>query len=55
MKLERTCFYLFFLRATFWLATNIAGTTVEESGASREFDFTYSVTVPRLPKNSQDL
>jgi Transglutaminase-like superfamily len=55
MKLKRTFSCLLFLTATFCLATKIGGTAVEKSGASREFNFTYSVSVPRLPKNSRDL
>ena len=55
MKLQRTLFCLLFLTTTLWLATKVAGSSVEEPAASREFNFTYSISVPRLPKNSRDL
>lgn len=52
MKLERFILCVLFLSVTSWAASH----TIRETGhRSREFDFTYRVSLPKLPKNSASL
>lgn len=55
MKLERKVLCALAIAVTCWTGTKITATISKESGSSREFDFTYSVRLPNLPKNIRSL
>jgi len=55
MKLERVVLCVFFLGATSWAATRFFLKASERPVPSREFDFTYSVSLPNLPAHANSL
>jgi len=55
MKLERLALCLLLLTVTSCAARKAAATPAEKPPAAREFDFTYSVRLSNLPKNTHSL
>lgn len=55
MKLERWVLCVLFLSVTFWAANKFSLKASVRPVPSREFDFTYSVSLPTLPTNTKSL
>jgi len=55
MKQTRTLQYVLLLAVACWAVSKVTAMTGNKSGTSREFEFTYCVSLPNLPKNSRSL